>query len=146
MGYLYRGVSVVLDQQNEGKLRPKGNQSEIAIRVGDPGIKVDGTWRVGKCEENTVRAHHLEITHYNGCFVSTTSCESMARKFATYYGLVEGYVYVIDEAKLTEQGVIAIERVYAENDHEQEVSLRAKDCGDLPEAIIVGKYPVRLGS
>jgi hypothetical protein len=90
LSYLYRGVSVELDLQNEGKLRPKGNLSEITIRVGNPGIKIDGTSRIGECEENTVRAHYLELTHYNGCFVLTTRCESVARKFATYYGLEEG--------------------------------------------------------
>ena len=144
LGYLYRGVSADLDQQNERRLRPKGNMSEVVLKVGDPDIKVDGTWRIGSCEENAVRAHQLGLDRYNGCFISTSRCKSVAEKFATSGGNEDGHIYVIDESLLAQNGVHVIERVYEENSHEKEVSLRAEDCGDLPEAIILNKYPVGL--
>lgn len=54
----------------------------------------------------------------------------------------DGFVYVIDEYLLNKFGVIPVEYSNAANPQEKEVSLRAADNGDLPEGIIISKYPV----
>lgn len=146
MSYLYRGVSQAMDTLCGGKLRPKGNSAKVAMKIGDPSLRIDGTWDIGASEENAVRAHQFESGRHGGCLVSTTRNEKMAQLFATTGNTEDGYVYVIDESLLPAYGVLAFERKYQENSHEEEVSLRAEDCGDLPEEIIVAKYEVHAST
>lgn len=143
MRKLYRGVCKQYDFECGSKLRPKGTKAKVTMKLGDNGLKVDGTWKVGQSEENTVRAHQLESGRHNGCLISTTRNEQIAIHFATSGNIEEGFVYVIDEDKLEEYGVVAFERKYFENGHEKEVSLMASDNGDLPDEIICDKYEVK---
>lgn len=143
MGYLYRGVCKRMDIEWEGKLRPKGNQSRISMKIGDSGLKIDGTWTVGRSEENTVRAHQLESGRHNGCLISTTRNEQRALFYATNDNKEEGFVYIIDEDRLKDYGVVAYERVYKENTSDEEVSLMAANNDELPNEIIFAKYEVK---
>lgn len=140
---LYRGVSKTHDKICEGKLQPSGGESVVSMKFGDPELKFDGTHVVGLSEQNTVRAHQLESGRHNGCFISTTRNEDVAHHFATSDNAEEGYVYVIDEEKLEMYDIIAHEKIFEENSHESEVSLRSRDNGELPYDIVIDKYEVK---
>jgi hypothetical protein len=53
-----------------------------------------------------------------------------------------GFIYVVDPARFEQHGVTAIEVEKPYFPPEVEVCLRANDCGDLPEGIVVRKIPV----
>ena len=143
MGKLYRGVCQANDECNEGKLKPKGSKSEVAPRC-DGKWKLNGKLKIGETENNAARAHQIESGLYGGCFVSFTRCKSVAEHYATTdHSKNErspGYVYVIDEDLLSKYGVTAIEFSDPEHPDNKEVSLRAKDGGNLPPEIIIEKY------
>lgn len=141
MAYLYRGVSVVMDQMNECQLRPKGNRSAVNMTYGDGviGMMHDGKFTYGESEDNAARGHQLQSGLHNGCFLSFTRSLDMAIKFATDEHTVQGFVYVVDEERLVNYGVVAKEYPDPEYPAEMEVSLRAIDNGDLPSQIIVAK-------
>lgn len=141
MAYLYRGVSLVMDQLNECQLRPKGSQSAVRMTYGDGfvGMRHDGKFTHGNSEDNAARGHQLRSGLHNGCFLSFTRSLDMAIKFATVKNTVQGFVYVVDEERLESYGVVAKEYPDPEYPAEMEVSLRAMDNGNLPSQIIVAK-------
>jgi hypothetical protein len=76
-------------------------------------------------------------------YVSTSRSKNIAEKFATSDNTEEGYVYVIDEEKLTLYQVVKHEIKHHTNIHEHEVLLKSKESGALPEEIISEKYSVQ---
>lgn len=154
VGMLYRGVCAELDDENEGKLRPRGTRSEVDMTYGDsgrlqkqghPGVMYDGSITYGPSEENAVRSQHIESGLNDNCFLSFTRSRDAARKYATrtFDGeRTEGYIYEVDESLMAEHGVIARELHDPYFPDEREVSVRAADCGDLPDGIIVRRSKV----
>ncbi|MDD5242456.1 MAG: hypothetical protein PHU49_00420 [Syntrophorhabdaceae bacterium] len=141
MGYLYRGVSKKLDLENNGELRPKGNQHEVAARH-DGKIRYNGRFTYGVSENNAVRAHHIESGLYNTCYVSTTKNKKKAICFATTGLTEEGWVYVIDESLLKQNDIVAKEDTDPQYPIEKEVTLRSLDNGNLSFKIVIEKYEV----
>jgi hypothetical protein len=138
---LYRGVDKKTDAANKGRLLPKGNKVEV-IALCDGRWKADGTIILGPTQSNTARAHQFETGLYGGCGVSTSRSEKVAIKFATGGGFEDGFVYVIDEAKLVDANVAAWEFADAAEPYEQEVTLIPLDGKALPQSIVVDKYEV----
>lgn len=138
---LYRGINKQADEANAGCLSPKGNSVDVVPKT-DGKWKLDGTFKYGSCESNTVRAHHIESGLYGGCGISTSRSEQIAIHFATRERTEDGYVYVIDEELLEEAGVVAYEFPDPLYRDEQEVTLIEKSGGSLPESVIVEKYEV----
>lgn len=142
MGYLYRGVSKKLDELNNGELKPKGNKSELTMKVGDA-ESVVGEFDIGNSEKNAVRYHHNKSGKNDGCYISTTKDMQQAINFATNEGNCDGYVYKIDTSKFDKYEVVQYDLSNKKFPEEQEVSLRAKNCGVLPQEIIVKKTSVK---
>lgn len=142
MTILYRGVSVIDDERNDGKLRPKGSNVEVSIKY-DAGFTYGSGATYGASEDNTVLAHQKESGMYEGCFISFTRDESVAMFFATSGNVAEGFIYEVDEDLLSDFDVVAREVDVAESPHESEVSIRASDGGILPSEIVVNKRLVK---
>lgn len=138
---LYRGINKQADEANAGRIVPKGNSVEVAIKA-DGECKPDGTFKCGPCESNTARTHQIKSGLYGGCGISTSRSEDIAIHFATSNGIEEGYVYVIDEELLEAAGVVAYEFPDQLKPHHQEVTLMMKSGGPLPESVIINKYAV----
>lgn len=138
---LYRGVNKRADEENGGRLSPKGNTVEVVPLI-DGKWKIDGKFKCGPCESNTARAHQIDSGLYGGCGISTSRSEEIAIRFATYDYTEEGYVYVIDEALLANTNVTSYEFGDPLNPRESEVTLMEKLGGALPDHIIVEKYAV----
>jgi hypothetical protein len=141
MGLLYRGVCKVLDEVCNGELTPKGHSKEVTARY-DGRVTHNGQFTYGPSEANAVRAHHLDTGLYDGCFVSLTRSEARAVRFATTDGLEDGWVFVLDEALFEKYGVVASEFPDPLYPKEFEVTVRAADCGAIPQGVIIAKYRV----
>lgn len=139
---LYRGVNELTDQANGGRLLPKGSVLEVVPRF-DGAIRYDGKFHYGASQSNTARAHHIESGLYGGCGVSTTRSEEQAIFFATFRHSQDGYVYVIDESRLSAANVSCQEFSDPEHPCEHEVTLIEQTGGALPESIVVEKYAVQ---
>jgi hypothetical protein len=144
VGKLYRGVSFILDNQNKGKILPRGTKQEVTMKVGDKGLKFDGKFQFGPTKNNTARSHQLESGMHGGAGISTTRSFEQAKKFATYNGMEDGYIYEINEDLLSEHGVEKFEFFDSEYPHEHEVTLITKDGGELPSEVIMGKHEIKL--
>jgi|AntDeeMetagen681_2_1112603.scaffolds.fasta_scaffold10027_4 hypothetical protein len=140
---LFRGVSVTDDKINGGRLLSKGDNSATYVYIGQPGLKIGVGYVIGSSEGNAVRSHHIQSGMNIGCNVSTTRNAEVARKFATSGNMEDCYVYTIDSGVFEANGVIAYELEHPSTPSESEVSIRAGDCGAIPEAVIVGKELVR---
>lgn len=138
---LFRGVDEMTDQQNEGRLLPKGRNVEVLARY-DGKLRHDGKIKHGSCQINTARAHQVESGLYEGCGVSTTRKEDRAVFFATSGNMVDGYVYVIEEELLAQANILAHEFEDPEYPHEFEVTLIEQSGGAIPDIVIVDKYAV----
>lgn len=138
---LYRGVDKKTDAANVGRLVPKGTNVEVVPKL-DGRWKFDGKIIAGPTQSNTARAHQLESGLYGGCGVSTSRSEKVAIHFATGGGFEDGYVYVIDEAKLADANVTVWEFPDPAEPHELEVTLIPLDAKALPQSILVDKYEV----
>lgn len=145
---LYRGVSKKLDVKNEGRILPRGSKVEVVPKL-DGKWKLDGKFVLGASIKNTVHAHHIETSLYDGAGISTSASEEIARYFATHeYGedgvcnRVEGYVYVIEQSLLKEAGVTVHKECDPKYPDEQEVTLIEKSGRPLPEFVIIDKYAI----
>jgi hypothetical protein len=141
MTLLYRGVSKRVDSILNGQIKPKGYKSEVTA-YHDGKIKYDGTFTHGESEDNAVRAQQIESGLYDNCFISTTKDEKTAIRFATNGYSESGWVYIIDSSIFKDCGVTSKEFPDPKYPHEMEVSIMAKDCGYIPEVVIIGKYEV----
>jgi len=141
MALLYRGVSKELDLKNLGQLKPKGKKNKEMARY-DGKISANGHFTYGPSEHNAVRAHHIETGLYDGCYVSTTRYENIAKCFATNRYKKEGWIYIIDESLLEQYGVRAIEFPNPEFPDQMEVTLRASNNRNIPLKVCIEKYKV----
>jgi len=141
MSFLYRGVSKEKDRALKGLLCPNGIKPEVSARY-DGQIKFDGTFTYGETSENAVRAHQIQTGLYGGCYISTTEDVNRSAIFATSGYSEEGWVYVIDPDKFEQYQVVSKKFPDPLYPDEQEVSIRAHDCGSIPIEVIVDKYEV----
>nr|WP_295446522.1 hypothetical protein [uncultured Thiodictyon sp.] len=130
-----------MDQAQGGLIKPRGNKKEVMARH-DNKITYDGRITYGESEDNAARAHHIETGLYGGCFVSTTRSESRAICFATSDYKEDGWVYVLAPDLFGAHGVTSKEYPDPLYPDEQEVSIRAEDCGVIPPGVIANKYEV----
>ena len=138
---LYRGVDKETDAKNGGQLLPKGTQTEV-VPLLDGKWKLDGTMICGPTLSNTARAQQIDSGLYGGCGISASRSQKIAVEFATGLGTEDGFIYVLDESKLTSMGIFAYEFIDPKEPHECEVTLIHADGKALPASIIVGKYAV----
>lgn len=141
MAIIYRGICIQDDLKNDGRLKPKGSKIKVSIKY-DGQFKYDSGVTYGESEVNTVSAHQKHSGLYQGCLVSFTHDIDVAKWFATTERTEKGWIYEVDTALLEENNVLEVKPLVIENPHEKEVSLRAEDGGDLPNAIVVNKYIV----
>ena len=154
MNYLFRGVCEEVDQSNDAALRPVGRASHVLMTRGDSaslfkqekkGILRDGSITRYPSESNSVRSQHIQTGLNDNCFVSFSKSRNVAYRYATKTPDGErpnGFIYVVDPARFEQYGVIAIEVENPYFPEEVEVCLRASDCGDLPQGIVVQKMRV----
>lgn len=157
MGVLYRGVCDEMDKENHSRLLPAGGRSEVLLMRDDSerlskqanapaGIPRDGSITREPSEINAVRSQHIGRGLNDNCFVSFTRSYERAKRYATM-DVVEGersggVVYVVDDARFEEHGVVAVTVPNPYFPNEEEVSVRAADCGPLPSGIVVDRIQV----
>ncbi len=146
MNRLYRGISKIDDDRNKGKLLPKGKIKELTLTYSNAQLKYNDKFTYGASIENTARAHQIDSAAYNGCSISTTRRREIAEKFATSGNIEDGFVYVIDEDKLSSYDITKCEFDDPENPKEQEVTLILNKNSILPNDVIVEKYKVKCKS
>ena len=142
MDKLYRGVSKIDDEKNNGKILPKGDVKKVTMRCGDHGVRYDGKFTYGSSITNTARSHQVNSGMHNGCGISTTRDKKIAEYFATSGGIEDGFVYIINEIKLADYSILQYEFIDAENPHEKEVTLIIENGEPLPHGVIIEKYEV----
>lgn len=141
--YLYRGISLIEDNENGEQLLPKGEHSSTYVHFGQQGACFGSGYSFGSSEGNAVRAHQVEGGMNGGCYISTTMCFDVARKFATSGHVANGYVYTLDSSLFSEYGVVSIVLPGSDKTGEYEVSIRAKDNGAIPRDVIISKELVK---
>jgi hypothetical protein len=141
--YLYRGVSIVDDVENNGELLPKGEHSSTPVYMGQEGACFGAGYTFGSSEGNAVRAHQVNTAMNNGCYISTSSSKEVAIKFATIDNMVDGYIYTLDSDLFSKYGVVSHILPGVENTVEYEVSIRAIDNGRIPVEVIISKESVQ---
>jgi len=141
MKLLYRGVSKNLDLTLNGQIKPKGFKSKVTA-YHDGKIKHDGTFTHGESENNAVRAQQIDSGLYNNCFVSTTKNLKKAIEFATTNYSEAGWIYIINSNAFKTYGVISKEFSDPLYPDEIEVSIRDKNCENIPIEVIIEKYEV----
>lgn len=146
MAFLYRGVNKVMDASNAGLIRPAGSSMYAEFTADTTKITADSThFTIGLTLDNTARAQQIEGGLFDAAGVSTTRCLNQAVKFATFGGFEDGFVYVLNEAKLEELGVVMKEFIDPEHPHEHEVTLLIPDLQPVPEEAIVEKIEILDG-
>jgi len=136
-------VSKKKDSILNGQLSPSGSQPKVTP-LHDGKIKYDGRFTYGESEDNAVRAQHIETGLYDGCYVSTTKDATRAAFFATSSYTEQGWVYVLDPSLFEKYGVTSKDLPDPLYPNEQEISIRASDCGPIPTEVIVEKYEVDI--
>lgn len=142
--YLYRGVSVADDEENNGQLLPKGKHSSSFVYCGQEGAVCGAGYVCGSSEGNAVRAHQVKSGMNDGCYVSTTKDKKVAKKFATIGNFVDGYIYILDPRLFSKFGVVIHELLGSELTGEHEISIRSKDNGPIPKEVIINKELIRI--
>jgi hypothetical protein len=92
---------------------------------------------LGVSEKNAVNEHQSDHNRVDTCFISTTKSFEKAKGFATINGLMSGVVLTLDRSLFAEHGITEIELINQFNSHEFEISIRAKDYGEIPQEVIV---------
>ena len=137
--YLYRGVDIELYEKLGGALRPKESLPFSRHAKWDKGTWDDSSW--AESVVNGVVEHQIDQAGFPTSGVSTTLHFERARYYATHGGVAhQGFVYIIDRARLTEFGVSSyivnelLQRPSVPED--DEVILVARDFGDIPTGVI----------
>ena len=138
---LYHGVNKIDDLKNGGKIYPKGSTTKV-MAFYDGKIKHDGKYLLGPSTSNTARAAQSDNPPYDNSGISTSRSEYVAIHFATSGSTEDGFVYVIDETRLLEEGVTPVELPNPEFEKEREVTLVMKSKKHLPLSLIIEKYEV----
>lgn len=140
--FLYRGVSDELDALCKGVIMPKGDQNTAIPECGEEGVECGAGYESGFSEGNAVRAHHVDSNMKKLSFVSTSKCIEVAKRFATKQGTTTGYLYTLDTSLFEKYNVVCCELGTPIYPEEQEVSIRSKSNGNIPQNVIVGKLAV----
>lgn len=141
--YLYRGANLELHHATGGKLHPKeqGKPFRRMIHFGEDVTFGSGAV-FGESATNAVLMHQTDSAKYPSSGVSTTANFNNAKRYATHNGKYDaGVVYKIDAALLDAYDVSA----YQVDEHiaaptipkDNEVILVSRDCGALPDEIVV---------
>jgi hypothetical protein len=140
MAKVYRGVSIELYKELKGKIAPKGTLSELGSKWG---AFVWGRETWGSSKTNAVLEHqNSEGDDIKLCYVSTSESFDQACYFATSGNMSNGVVFVLDRELFDKYGVEVIPILEAENEHEQEVTIKAADGGYIPHSVIIGAIAV----
>lgn len=137
--FLYRGVSLIDDEKNEGRIFPKGKYQQIEGQCGDPWVECGEGIECGASNNNAIIAHRFDSEVSNTSYISTSKSFGVAKKFATTGNLVEGYVYTLNVNMFDKYGVFPYEIYYSDED---EVTL-SLSTDFIPEQVIVEKQLVR---
>lgn len=140
---LYRGVSVVDDKKNGGKLLPKGDRTQLEGQCGELWVQCGEGVECGSSEGNALVAHQYDSDKSNTAYLSATKNIEIAIWFATNGHLEDGYVYTLSVERFGEFGIMAFERSIGSVANEDEVTIRTKDLGPVPEGVIVSKQLVK---
>jgi hypothetical protein len=147
--YLYRGVSVELDFELCGKLKPK-QQGEFLYEFTADSTELtcdNGRITLVSSEVNAVHRHQLLQKGYPTSGISTSPRFEVARKYAKgILGYMEGYIYKIDRSLLPSMGIMEyVVSEFVANPavpEDEEVILVSDDGGELSENIIIEKRKV----
>jgi hypothetical protein len=137
--FLYRGVSVIDDKHNGGKLIPKGKRQHIEGQSGDSWVQCGEGVECGSSDGNAVVAHQFDSDKSDTMYISTSRSFGVAKKFATCGNLVDGFVYILDPSKFNECGVVAYERAVGSVADEAEIAIKAQVSGPISDQVIVSK-------
>lgn len=134
-------MSKSIDKDLNGKLMPKGDKAKTTVKYGAGFLY--GQVQYGESENNAIRAHQKKTGMYDGCYISATRSFDKAKHFATTGNTEDGYVYILDEDLFEKYRVSSFELDHPEFPDEEEVSLRAKDCREIPQEVIVDKIEIK---
>jgi hypothetical protein len=142
---IYRGVNKALDLESKGQILAKGSIVERGWTCDTTLFTFDNievTFEDSK--ENAVYQHQHELVKTDdSAWISCSVDYSVAKKFATLGGTVEGYVYVLETDLFEDSGVEMIGVLgSAPEKHEREVSIRHINVGAIPNRVIVEKHCV----
>lgn len=143
MAYLYRGISTIDDENNDGQLLPKGLREHVEGQCGELWVQCGEGVECGSSDNNAVIAHQSDSDKSNTSYISTSKSREVAIKFATCGNLVDGYIYTLDPQKFDEHGVIAYEREIGSVANEAEITIRSKNGGPIPSQVVVSKQLVK---
>lgn len=144
MQYLYRGVNCELDIQFCGEIRPKGAEDVMGFMAGDNCVLAGNSLNtIDSSQRNAMHGHNLCSDLYNTSFVSFTTDLETAKKFATYDGSMNGFIYVVSPSTLEELEIGYVSPEAQVNDTEFEVLVNLIGLKALPSAAIIEKRFVR---
>jgi hypothetical protein len=139
---LYRGVSETMHAKLHGQLRPKQCGVKFVATPEYGRAEYNSGVEYGYTEGNAVIEHQQHQAGFPTSGISTTPHLARAQFYATHGGThPSGYVYAIDVQTCLKLGV----RLYNVKDcatqptvpEDDEVVLVARDCGVLPQDVIV---------
>lgn len=153
MEYLYRGVSLSMFQELDGKLMPKQMCDPFSSIpcAGDPHAVCGSGIVAGDASINSVVFHQWRQLGLPTSGVSFTPFWERAKFYAFSGGRnLEGYIFKISVKKLIEASVL----VYKVNDlvphpavpDDDEHILVARDCKEISEQVIVSVRKVQHGT
>jgi hypothetical protein len=138
---LYRGVSADIHDEGRGLL-PRNRLAPFR-RV----VSYDGQWNCDKSVihggpvSQAVHAHQWDSERFSGPGLSFSKSQTVARRFATVDGLVNGVVYVVDASALIAAGFLMFEPSghtrEMQNPDEAEVIVVAPVGMDIPAKCVV---------
>lgn len=137
--FLYRGISAILHEKNQGRLIPKSVESfSYTFQYGED--KYGSGAAYGHSTRNAVIRHQLRQEGFPTSGVSTTPMFEQAKSYALYES-ERGYIYKIDRTRLAAHGVKEyVVSEYAKQPSapkDEEVILVAADNGILPDTVVV---------
>ncbi|MFJ2710837.1 hypothetical protein ACIOZM_08080 [Pseudomonas sp. NPDC087346] len=144
---IYRGVNTILDAYCSGLIKPKGLRAELEVECGDANANfgVDSL-ELGSSPSTAQYLHNICSDTYQTSYVSFTTSEEEARRFATSGKMESGWVYVTDTEMLEAVGISAgAEPGERLNSDEAEVLVNLTDHEFLPAKLIIKKYGVDEG-
>jgi len=144
---LYRGVSEQMDKANNGEISSSGTKVEIPLHWDDPNVfrwdDQDLPCTAGSSEQAMLKHHQSDNSNEKSGWISTTKSIVVAKRFATTSGMFDGWVYELEADLFDEYGVIMQPIFhYPDNEGEEEISIRVKESGPIPQPVITNKFKV----
>ena len=141
--YLYRGISVLEDEDNNGRIILKGVNKTDVPECGQQGVECGEGYEAGYSELNAVRTHQYDSSMKKLAYVSVTTDYEIAKKFATFDNHINGYVYTIDPKLFLKHGINTFILESHDSNIEREVTLSTVNGGQLPDDVIVKKVLIQ---